>query len=142
MNAPLRLVAAPRRAELAGRPVGPLDTWLGRLVKLVPGEVVAVYLAGRPFAEARFAGAWPIVCLVLVVIVRAFGTADRRGPQWLSVAVSAVSFSRVCAASAMAWCPWLAQPSTCEGSARPNRLSASTRRIRPSVSRFPRQARA
>jgi hypothetical protein len=32
------------------------------------------------------------VCLVLTVIVRAFGTSDRRGPQWLSVAVSAVSF--------------------------------------------------
>jgi hypothetical protein len=27
-----------------------------------------------------------------VVIVRAWGTADRRGPQWISVAVSAFSF--------------------------------------------------
>lgn len=92
MNAPLRLIAAPRRAELAGRPLGPVDPWLARVVKLVPAEVVAVYLAGRPLAEARFAAVWPLVCLALVIVVRALGTSDRRGPQWISVAVSAVSF--------------------------------------------------
>ena len=90
MNAPLRLVAADRSA--VGVPAGPIDPWLTRLVKLVPAEIVAVYLAGRPFAEARFAGVWPVACLVLTIIVRAWGTSDRRGPQWLSVAVSAVSF--------------------------------------------------
>lgn len=91
MTAPLRLHAA-IRAGVVGKPVGPVDPWLGRVVKLVPGEIVAVYLAGRPYAEARFAGGWPLVCLALLVIVRAWGTSDRRGPQWVSVAVSAVSF--------------------------------------------------
>jgi len=90
MNAPLRLVAADRSA--VGAPTGQIDSWLTRLVKLVPAEIVAVYLAGRPFAEARFAGAWPVACLVLTILVRAWGTSDRRGPQWLSVAISAVSF--------------------------------------------------
>ena len=92
MNAPLRLYAAPDRLGVVGLPTGPIDPWLTRLVKLVPVEIVAVYLAGRPFAEQSFAGAWPLVCLVLTIVVRAFGTSDRRGPQWLSVAVSAVSF--------------------------------------------------
>lgn len=91
MNAPLRIRRGARGA-LAGKPTGPVDPWLGRLSKLVPAEVVAVYLAGRPLAEARFADQWPAVCLALVIIVRAWGTADRRGPQWVSVAVSAVSF--------------------------------------------------
>jgi hypothetical protein len=29
---------------------------------------------------------------VLTILVRAVGTSDRRGPQWISVLVSAVSF--------------------------------------------------
>ena len=91
MNAPLRLYAADRSA-LAGPSEGPIDSWLTRLVKLVPAEIVAVYLAGRPLAQERYAGLWPIACLVLTILVRAFGTSDRRGPQWLTVLVSAVSF--------------------------------------------------
>ena len=92
MNAPLRLYAAPDRLGVVGLPTGPIDPWLTRLVKLVPVEIVAVYLAGRPLAEQGFAVAWPLVCLALTIIVRAFGTSDRRGPQWLSVVVSSVSF--------------------------------------------------
>jgi|SRR5215831_11883959 len=91
MNAPLRLHAA-EHPGIVTQPAGPIDPWLTRLVKLVPAEIIAVYLAGRPLAEPRLAGTWPVVCLVLTIIVRAFGTSDHRGPQWLSVAVSAVSF--------------------------------------------------
>jgi hypothetical protein len=91
MNAPLRIRVAGTPAA-AGESPGPIDTWLSRLVKLMPAEIVAVYLAGRPLAQERYAGYWPVVCLVLTVIVRAWGTSDRRGPQWISVAVSAVSF--------------------------------------------------
>jgi hypothetical protein len=92
LTGPLRLNTSPRSATV-GRPAGPLDPWLARLVKLVPAEIVAVYLAGRPLAQARYSGTWPVACLVLVVIVRAWGTSDRRGPQWVSVAISAVSFA-------------------------------------------------
>ena len=91
MSATLRISTTARSAEV-GKPAGPADPWLGRLVKLVPAEIVAVYLAGRPLAQANYAGQWPLVCLALVVIVRAWGTHDRRGPQWISVAISAVSF--------------------------------------------------
>ena len=92
MNAPLRLYAADRSAAVVGQPTGPIDPWLTRLVKLVPAEIVAVYLAGRPLAQENYAGLWPVACLVLTIVVRAWGTGDRRGPQWLSVVVSAVSF--------------------------------------------------
>lgn len=91
MNAPLRLNTA-ARSLVVGKPAGPEDPWLARLVKLVPAEIVAVYLAGRPLAQEHYAGGWPVACLALLVIVRAWGTSDRRGPQWISVAVSAVSF--------------------------------------------------
>lgn len=92
MNAPLRLYAGAPRTTVVGKPGGRIDSWLERLVKLVPAEVVAVYLAGRPLAEGKAAGIWPLVCLGLVIVIRAFGTMDKRGPQWASVAVSAVSF--------------------------------------------------
>jgi len=91
MNAPLRLNMAERSA-VVGKPAGPADPWLTRLVKLVPAEIVAVYLAGRPFAQEHYAGWWPVACLVLTIVVRAWGTSDRRGPQWRSVLVSAISF--------------------------------------------------
>jgi len=92
VKGPLRTRRAPARGAAAGEAPGPIDPWLVRLVKLVPAEVVAAYLAGRPLAGARWAGEWSVVCLAMVIIVRAWGTADRRGPQWVSVAVSAVSF--------------------------------------------------
>lgn len=91
MPGPLRISSSARPAE-PGRAASPVDPWLARLVKLVPAEIVAVYLAGRPLAQEHYAGAWPVVCLALVVIVRAWGTGDRRGPQWASVGISAVSF--------------------------------------------------
>ncbi len=91
MSGALRISTA-ARASAVGRPAGPAEPWLARLVKLVPAEIVAVYLAGRPLADTRYAGQWPVVCLLLVVIVRAWGTSDRRVPQWVSVALSAVSF--------------------------------------------------
>jgi hypothetical protein len=92
MTPALRLYAGAPRTSVVGKPAGPIDPWLGRVVKLVPAEVVAVYLAGRPLAQESYAGVWPLVCMVMVVIVRAWGTMDKRGPQWVSVAISAVSF--------------------------------------------------
>jgi len=91
MSGPLRIRGAPSGPTVGGY-AGPVDPWLTRLVKLVPAEVVAVYLAGRPLAEAKYAGEWPVVCFLLVIVVRAWGTGDRKGPQWISVAISAVSF--------------------------------------------------
>ena len=58
-TAPLR-ISTSARAAVVGKPAGPADPWLARLVKLVPAEVVSVYLAGRPLAQERFAGAWPL----------------------------------------------------------------------------------
>ena len=91
VSAALRIRRAPS-GPTVGAPAGPVDPWFTRLVKLVPAEAVAVYLAGRPLAAHRYDGEWPVVCLALVVILRAWGTSSRSGPQWASVAISGVSF--------------------------------------------------
>jgi hypothetical protein len=93
MSGPLRIRAprAPEAAAAAGT-AGPIDGWMDRLMKLVPSEIVAVYLAGRGYAH-RIEGWWPVICLVMLVIVRAWGTKDAgRGPQWPAVAISGASF--------------------------------------------------
>jgi hypothetical protein len=63
-----------------------------RLIRLVPSEIVAVYLAGKGYA-VRWQGTWSLVCLVLVLVVRIWGSRGAGGrPQLPTVAVSAVSF--------------------------------------------------
>jgi hypothetical protein len=69
-----------------------LGHWMDRLIKLVPSEIVAVYLAGKAYAIA-WAGVWSIICLILVLVVRIWGTRSGSGqPQWPAVAVAAISF--------------------------------------------------
>jgi hypothetical protein len=96
MRAPLRIrrhvTPAVGGGEPSPGPLDPLRGWLERLVKLVPSEIIAVYLAGRGYA-GRIPEWWPLICLALLVIVRVWGTRERpRGPQWIAVGVSAVSF--------------------------------------------------
>ena len=58
MSAPLRIRrAAPQAVAPSADTSG---AWMERLVKLVPAEILAVYLAGRPHA-AVIHGAWPMV---------------------------------------------------------------------------------
>jgi len=97
MRAPLRIRRHVSPAVDGGVPApGPLDPlrgWLQRLVKLVPSEIIAFYLAGRAYS-ARIEPWWPLICLALLVVVRVWGTREPpRGPQWIAIAISAVSFA-------------------------------------------------
>lgn len=88
MSAPFRISRVPPGA-VAG---GAAGAWMERLVKLVPAEILAVYLAGRSHAAAIH-GAWPLVCLALLLALRIWGTrVPGKGPQWPAVGVAAVSF--------------------------------------------------
>ena len=91
LPAPLRIRrASPVATAVADR--GDVKSWMERLIKLVPSEIVAVYLAGRGYAAA-IPGIWPLICLGLLLIVRLWGTHERgKGPQWIAVGVAAVSF--------------------------------------------------
>jgi hypothetical protein len=74
------------------------DTYLGRLVKLIPSEVIALYLVGRGFlprTDGRSWIVWTIVGVVAVVVVRASVTRNPQkgvGAQWPAVTISSVSF--------------------------------------------------
>jgi hypothetical protein len=83
---------APLRINKPGPHGDSLGQWLERLVKLIPSEAVALYLAGLGNAGS-WSSAWAFVCLVVVVILRISATRDpAKGVQWLAVALSAVSF--------------------------------------------------
>jgi hypothetical protein len=73
--------------------------YMGRLVRLIPAEVLAVYqtlygLLNEP--PSPLLGWLPVLGILLVILVRAWGTRDESGSlksvQWLSVFISVVSF--------------------------------------------------
>ena len=85
-TAPLRI----RSPEVAG--ASGSDLYLSRLVKLVPSEVVALYLTFKETA-ATWLGTWATVCLGLVVLTRTLGTHEAgKRVQVGAVLVSMVSF--------------------------------------------------
>jgi hypothetical protein len=88
--APRQGVTPSVAATVAAPP--PQDPYFARLVKLVPSEVLAFYVAFKD-AAAPWIGWWSLVCLVLVVFVRTIGTKQAGGkPQFASVIIAAISF--------------------------------------------------
>jgi hypothetical protein len=85
-------------ATPAAAPPTQLQGYMDRLVKLIPAEVVGLYLVGVgivPKGEKFALSVWAAICLVLVVVVRAYGTSDAAAklpPQWGAVFVSTISF--------------------------------------------------
>lgn len=90
---------------------GPGKAYLDRLIKLIPAEVVALYLAGAgaiektfPHPEAKpvftsseqdFWLGWTAFCLIAVVVVRAWATSSKTekvSPEWPAVFIAAASF--------------------------------------------------
>jgi len=67
------------------------DPYLARLVKLIPAEVVALYLTFKEVAVS-WLGIWATICLGLVILVRALGTRESGKVQKATVFVASVSF--------------------------------------------------
>jgi hypothetical protein len=94
--APLRIVRS--RIVKTSTSTGGNAAYLDRLVKLIPSEVVALYLAGMkliPTSDQVVALVWLLLCVLLVLLVRALGTRDapsNLGPQWTAVAISEGAF--------------------------------------------------
>ena len=94
----LRVHSAPA-PEPSAPPKAP-DDYLARLVKLVPAEVIALYITvkdtfnGKPEALCT----WGLVCVFLVILVRSIATKSGgamlslRGVQILAVFVATISF--------------------------------------------------
>jgi hypothetical protein len=104
MSAPFRITRPPSAkagAMIVAAPAAPgedLKYYLDRLLKMIPAEVVSLYLVGSsliPADQTIALAIWAAVCLVGTVLVRAYGTADpaaNKKPDWVHVAISSVSF--------------------------------------------------
>jgi hypothetical protein len=83
-----------RRASADAAPSAPNggNDYLARLVKLVPGEVLALYLTFKGVVSP-YLGIWALVCFVLVIIVRLVATREGgKPPQVAAAIIAAVSF--------------------------------------------------
>jgi hypothetical protein len=72
--------------------------YLERLLKMIPAEVIGLYLVGSgiiPADQTVALAVWSAVCLFGVFAVRMYGTSDPArslSPDWTHIAISAVSF--------------------------------------------------
>jgi hypothetical protein len=72
--------------------------YLGRLLKMIPAEVVGVYMIGAgiiPQTERVVSAIWAFICLGLVFLVRIYGTRDpdkKKPAQPLPVLIAAGAF--------------------------------------------------
>lgn len=77
---------------------GEFKSYLDRLLKMIPGEVIALYVLGTgviPAGDSITIAAWAVICIFAVIAVRAWGTADRSKGEttdWVMVAISTVAF--------------------------------------------------
>jgi len=103
MSAPFRITRPPSAVPGAMDVMAPaagedLKYYLDRLLKMIPAEVISLYLVGIgliPAGQSLALAVWAVVCLVGTVLVRAYGTADPTADKttdWVHVAISSVSF--------------------------------------------------
>jgi ABC-type proline/glycine betaine transport system permease subunit len=98
MSAPFRIKHPQAGFQKVSTGNESVSQYFERLMKMIPGEVVGLYIVGSGLvpSENRWTlTIWTLFCLVAVVVVRAWGTADptqQLGPQWTAVVISSVSF--------------------------------------------------
>ncbi len=105
MSAPYRITRPSVRVGAAAAGAPPSEPgaqsfqgYLDRLMKMIPGEAIGLYLVGSGFIpqnQAPVLAAWTIVCLIGVIALKAYGTADTANhlpPDWIHVAISAIAF--------------------------------------------------
>ena len=98
-DAPLR-IEPHREQTLLARGEG-LSKYTQAATKLIPAEVVAAYLAGKAILLGDNSSSivwwvgWTLVCLVFVIVLRAYATSDNTAgvpPERPAVFISALSF--------------------------------------------------
>ena len=75
------------------RASGDGDVFLGRLLKLVPGEALVVYPIGKAASPAELLPYWPPIVLGLIIFLRVLTTREKhRNSQALAVVISCITF--------------------------------------------------
>lgn len=108
MSAPYRIIRqSPTGGGIDGSLRAPLsaeqqpaneDLYKDRLIKLIPGEVVALYLVGQgiiPQEGTWVQFVWIVICLVGLIMFRIQGTRDpvqNQSPQIPSVIIASLAF--------------------------------------------------
>ena len=104
MTAPFRITRPEQQARDLAATAAPMAQqdfkyYLERLLKMIPGEVIGLYLIGQgliPTDQGVVMAVWAALCLAGVVAVRAYGTADpeqHASPDWVHVGISCVAFA-------------------------------------------------
>jgi hypothetical protein len=84
--------------EAASEAEGKHDDFITRVSKLIPAEVVGIYLTGRQIAADHHAvGGWAALCLALTILFRIVGTSENikttlKTTQWDAVTYTAISY--------------------------------------------------
>jgi hypothetical protein len=74
------------------------QSYLDRLMKMIPAEVIGLYLVGNGIIPADQKIAliiWTVICLIGVVVVRIYGTYDQSKQHpldWPHIVISAIAF--------------------------------------------------
>jgi hypothetical protein len=103
MTALVRIITKTKKASTAGFTSvddgnSALNGYFDRLYKLIPGEVVGLYLVGSGLIPKEYPFVllgWSLFCLAALFLTRMRNTKDTSkglGPQWGAVFISAVSF--------------------------------------------------
>src|SRR5262249_49940637 len=97
--APFRIERPATKRAARPTPDEQFRSYLDRLMRMIPREVVALYLVGSgliPKDESKWwLVVWTAVCLFGVFAIRMYGTRDPqagKGPQWPSILIAAAAF--------------------------------------------------
>jgi hypothetical protein len=95
MSAPYR-IRRPALKKVAATKGDQFKEYLERLMKLIPAEVIGLYLTVIGVIPNRIGMAlWAGFCLIAVLIIRIWGTADAAAhepPDWKHVFISVVAY--------------------------------------------------
>jgi len=99
MAGPFRIARA-RVVKATGARDAEMQSYLDRLMRMIPAEVIGLYLVGSGMiaadAAATLAG-WTVICALGVVAFRGWGSRDpssatHPGPDWALVVISTIAF--------------------------------------------------
>jgi hypothetical protein len=100
MSAPYRIVNPDSRGKKVSKrqPQEDFNSYLDRLTKMIPTPVIALYLVGIsqiPSDQAIGLLVWAVICLIGVIVLMAYGTADTKkniSSDWIHIAISSGAF--------------------------------------------------